>query len=218
LVLPLAKKLLLVLELKEKENLRWINLTIKRKNLKNGNGESENDTKIRLGNLAFALEGKEDEIKDTFGSCGEIKNVEMITRKDGSFAGVALIEFEDKAGAAKAIERDGEEFYSRNLKITYYKAETPRKPYQSGPKPEGCTTIFIGGLKYEITEEEVRDFFSNCGKIADIRWQKGDFTGIGWVEFEDTSSVDEALKLNGKMLLGRAIRVDFATPRKSRDY
>jgi nucleolin len=89
---------------------------------------------------------------------------------------------------------------------------------KKGPsaKPDGCTTVFIGNLSYQINEDEVYEFFSTCGNIKEIRWNQGDFKGYGWVEFDDTNSPDEAMKLNGKDLAGRAIRIDYAAPKKSR--
>jgi len=183
------------------------------------------NTKVRLGNLSFDLDGNEEEIKTLFAECGTIKSVELIKRQDSSFAGVAIIEFETEAEANKAIEKHDEEFYGRKMNLSF--AKDPKfggtgtgggKGRGPSEKPEGCTTVFIGNLSYQVTEDEVRQFFSECGKISDIRWPKGDFTGIGWVEFEDTSSTDEAVKLAGQNLAGRNIRVDYAAPRKQQAW
>jgi len=184
-------------------------------------GGNDSNTKVRLGNLAFDLEGKEDEIKEHFSDCGSIKNVEFITRKDGSFAGVAIVEFETSEGASSALSKNEEEFHGRAMKVTY--AQEERKGgggKNKGPseKPEGCTTVFIGNLSYQITEDKVYEFFSGCGNVKEIRWNPGDFKGYGWVEFEDTNSPDEAMKLNGQDIAGRAIRIDYAAPKKKREW
>jgi len=190
----------------------------------NGGGGGGN-TKVRLGNLSFDLDGNEEEIKTQFAECGTIKSVEMIKRQDQTFAGVAIIEFETEDEANKAIAKHDEEFYGRKMNLSF--AKDPKfggtgagggKGRGPSEKPEGCTTVFIGNLSYQVTEEEVRQFFSDCGKISDVRWPKGDFTGIGWVEFEDTSSTDEAVKLAGQNLAGRTIRVDYAAPRKQQSW
>jgi nucleolin len=31
--------------------------------------------------------------------------------------------------------------------------------------PEGCTTIFIGNLSWDVSEEVVREAFKDCGEI-----------------------------------------------------
>jgi len=146
----------------------------------------------------------------------------MITRKDGRFAGVAIIEFEDAADAASALEKHDQDFYGRKMNLSYSTEESGNRPNRGGSnrppseKPEGCTTVFIGNLSYDITEDQVYEFFGDCGDIKEVRWPKGDFTGIGWVEFYDTNGPDLAIAKAGQMVLGRSIRVDYAAPRKSR--
>jgi len=177
-------------------------------------------TKVRLGNLSFDLDGNSEEIKEHFSSCGEIKNVELIQNREGRFAGVAVIEFETAEGATNALARNEEEFHGRKMFLSYPKEEkTGGGASTKGPseKPEGCTSVFIANLSYQISEDEVYEFFSKCGNVKEIRWNQGDFKGYGWVEFDDTSAPDEAMKLNGKDIAGRAIRIDYAAPRKRRE-
>jgi len=171
--------------------------------------------KVRLGNLSFELDGRDDEIKKHFEGCGDINSVEMIARRDGKFAGVAIIEFADNDGAQASLKLNDNELYGRKMKLSLStESERPKRPPgQLSEKPEGCTTVFIGNLSFEIQEEEVKQFFSDCGDIKECRWPKGD-SGIGWVEFYDTNAPDLAVKKAGEMVKGRAIRVDYAAPRK----
>ena len=58
----------------------------------------------------------------------------------------------------------------------------------------------------------------DCGEVSSVRWltdrDTQQFKGCGFVEFADPdSALDKAAKLNGKDLLGRSIRIDFAAPR-----
>jgi len=148
----------------------------------------------------------------------------MITRQDGRFAGVAIMEFEDTDSAASALEKHDQDFYGRKMNLSYSTEEAGGgRPNRGGnfnrppsEKPEGCTTCFIGNLSYDITDNQVYEFFADCGDIKEVRWPKGDFTGIGWVEFYDSKGPDMAIAKAGQNLLGRSIRVDFAAPRKPR--
>jgi len=200
-----------------KRKLENENPNTKKRKIDSNGGGGDVCTKVRLGNLAFDLEGKDDEIKTKFESYGAIVSVEMIQRRDGKFAGVAIIEFESADAATSALASNDEEFYGRKLKVTYAKEE--KQNQKDGPnrgqtpKPDGCTTVFIGNLNFQVTEDEVYEFFKDCGEIKELRWPKGDFTGIGWVEFYDTNSTDKAIKLAGQDLKGRKIRVDYAAPR-----
>jgi len=188
----------------------------------NGDANGSGNTKIRVSNLAFSLEGKDQEIKDQFKSCGNIASSEMIYRADGRWAGVCLLIFENEEGAAKALELNDVELYERPMNVSYPREERSmqkKSSFQHKPKikPDGCNTVWIGNLSYEIDENEVWEFFGECGDIKEVRWPNGDFTGIGWVEFFDTNAPDLAVQKAGQILRGREIRIDYAEPRKRRN-
>jgi len=81
--------------------------------------------------------------------------------------------------------------------------------------------LFIGGLPYTTTSEELKEMFSKIGEVtsADVITDK--FTnqgkGFGFVEFADDANADKAIKeLNGTELGGRKIVVNEARPREER--
>jgi RNA recognition motif-containing protein len=63
-------------------------------------------------------------------------------------------------------------------------------------------TIYVEGLPYAATEQDIRDFFEPCGSIQNIRlprWHdSGRLRGYGHVEFHNSKSVKKALELDGK--------------------
>jgi len=183
----------------------------------NGETTGAGNLKVRVGNLSFELDGCDADIKKHFEDCGEVKSVEMITRRDGKWAGVAILEFADEESAKNATKKNDEDFYGRKMSVSFSTEGSggPKKEHQFSEKPEGCTTIFIGNLSFNITEDQVYEFFQDCGDIKECRWPKGDFTGIGWVEFYDTNATDLAIKKAGTKVMGRDIRVDYAAPRKN---
>jgi nucleolin len=78
----------------------------------------------------------------------------------------------------------------------------------------------MGNLSYDVTEENLKAFFTDCkfrgnsGEgIIDIRWlthqETGEFKGCCFLQFDDTRDVDEAVKKNGKSLLKRQVRLDY---------
>jgi RNA recognition motif-containing protein len=79
--------------------------------------------------------------------------------------------------------------------------------------PDGCTTVFIRNLPYDITEEELGSKFRSCGDIKGIRLvynsTHSHFKGFGYVQFENTEGVSNALNLNDKPIKGRKMIVDF---------
>ena len=79
-------------------------------------------------------------------------------------------------------------------------------------------TVYIQGLPFSATEDDVNNLFQSCGTIASIRLPKwhdsGRIKGYGHVEFNSSSSVPKALELSGTYIQERYITVDRPlTPR-----
>lgn len=79
-------------------------------------------------------------------------------------------------------------------------------------KKESSKSIFIGNLPYSADEEKVRELFSVCGEIINVRIVRNPKSGIGkgfgFVTFADKSGVMFALKQHNKMVLDtRTLRV-----------
>eukprot|EP00607_Mallomonas_marina_P009975 CAMPEP_0182420870 /NCGR_PEP_ID=MMETSP1167-20130531/5951_1 /TAXON_ID=2988 /ORGANISM="Mallomonas Sp, Strain CCMP3275" /LENGTH=357 /DNA_ID=CAMNT_0024597383 /DNA_START=37 /DNA_END=1110 /DNA_ORIENTATION=+ len=80
-------------------------------------------------------------------------------------------------------------------------------------KPIGCKKLYCGNLSYEIDDDSMVAFFETCGEIVGLRWltqrDTGAFRGCGFIQFATSEAADEAMKLNGRELLGRPIRLDW---------
>lgn len=81
--------------------------------------------------------------------------------------------------------------------------------------------IYVGNLAYSVTEEDLREAFGQYGAVrsASVITDKfsGQSKGFGFVEMNDNSEADAAIKgLNGQALSGRNIKVNEAKPRESR--
>ncbi len=90
--------------------------------------------------------------------------------------------------------------------------------------PDNCLTVFVRNLPYDSTEEEVGNIFKPCGEISSIRfvfnYQLNHFKGFCYIQFTDNSAVHKALNLNGKLIKGRNMVVDFEEvgPKKGFKY
>lgn len=81
--------------------------------------------------------------------------------------------------------------------------------------------LYVGGLAYSVTDQELEEFFSEEGKVLSAVVIKdrdsGQSKGFGFVEMEDLKEGQNAIKnLNGKELKGRAIIVNQARPQEDR--
>ena len=174
---------------------------------------------VRVSGMPY--ESTNDSITAFFKDCGTITNIDMPLWEDsGRSKGFANLTFTDESQAQKCIAMNGATMGERWLKIEPY-AEKPKRTYDNTPseKPDGCTCVFVGNLSYDIDEEAMKAAFKDCGEVTNIRWgmdrETGDFKGFGHVEFANTESTDKAVAMAGEMVLGRAIRVDFAKGSKS---
>jgi nucleolin len=118
------------------------------------------------------------------------------------------------------LEINGQEFEGRKLEVRFASAPIPRRGEdRTDKKQESKTTVFVGGISFQSTRESVEKFFSECGTIAAVRLalnEDGKPRGYAHVEFQSEDAVKNALKLTGKSLDGREIRVDIAGARRER--
>lgn len=94
-------------------------------------------------------------------------------------------------------------------------ATAPRQTKIIGPRPEGCTTVYVGNLAYDITEEVLRKVFDKCGSIRAVRFaehiQTKEFRGFGYVQFHEEPACEQAIKLDGMIVMGRPMNIDYGS-------
>ena len=73
-------------------------------------------------------------------------------------------------------------------------------------------------MNFDSTEDDIRNYFSQCGEITEIKLlmrHDGKSKGRGFVKFGSPGAQDKALRLNGTQFMGRSIRVEVP---KNRSY
>jgi len=83
------------------------------------------------------------------------------------------------------------------------------------------TKLFVGGIPYTTTEQELQDFFSAVGTVAEVRIISDRFSGrskgFGFVTMSTEEEAKAAIEqLNDKELGGRTIVVSEARPQQPR--
>jgi RNA recognition motif-containing protein len=75
-------------------------------------------------------------------------------------------------------------------------------------------SLFVGNIAYGAMEKEIRDLFSTCGTVQNVRFvidhQKGRFRGFGFVTMPDREAEVAIMKLNGTEFQGRNLKVSEA--------
>ncbi|KAL8251861.1 hypothetical protein R6Q59_035554 [Mikania micrantha] len=163
-------------------------------------------TKIYVGGIPYY--STVDDIQSFFEACGSITEIDCLTFPEtGKFNGIAMISFRTEAAAKRALALDGSDMGGLSLKIQPFKATRDKKVSDFAPAMlEGYNRIYAGNLSWDMTEDELKKFFSDC-KISSIRLGKdketGEFKGFAHVDFADSLSLTMALKLDQKPLFGR---------------
>ena len=108
-------------------------------------------TAVRVGNLDFGVSAED--VQELFEQVGPLKEVNLLTRPDGSSKGVALITFRKKADAETAIEQyNGVPLDGRPLKISLQQKVGLAQPaaaniqVTTGGRGAGREVAFAGGF------------------------------------------------------------------------
>lgn len=80
-------------------------------------------------------------------------------------------------------------------------------------RPPG-TTVFVGNISYDTSEEKLKEVFSQAGNVVSFRLlydpNTGRAKGYGFCEYEDKETAMSARRnLNGTVVNGRPLRVDL---------
>ncbi|KAH7523591.1 hypothetical protein FEM48_Zijuj06G0028100 [Ziziphus jujuba var. spinosa] len=194
-----------------------------------GDKRSDNvpDLSIFVGDLAADV--TDSLLHETFASrYPSVKAAKVVfDANTGRSKGYGFVRFGDDNERSQAMtEMNGVYCSSRPMRIG---AATPRKSsgYQQqysshgGYVPNGAstqgfqsdgdssnTTIFVGGLDPNVSDEDLRQPFSQYGEIVSVKIPVG--KGCGFVQFANRNNAEEALqKLNGTVIGKQTVRLSW---------
>jgi RNA recognition motif-containing protein len=72
--------------------------------------------------------------------------------------------------------------------------------------------LYVGNLKYSVTEEELKELFSKYGTVSKVTII-GD-KGFGFVEMDTVDAAEKAKTLDGTDFQGRTMKVNTAKPKE----
>ncbi|XP_057974178.1 polyadenylate-binding protein RBP47-like [Malania oleifera] len=201
--------------------LNWATFSTGDKRSDNGS-----DLSIFVGDLASDV--TDSLLHETFASrYPSVKAAKVvIDANTGRSKGYGFVRFEDDNERTQAMtEMHGAYCSSRAMRIG---AATPRKSsgYQqqysqggyasNGVSGQGVqsdgdstnTTIFVGGLDPSVTDEDLRQPFTQYGEVVSVKIPSG--KGCGFVQFANRNDAEEALqKLNGTIIGKQTVRLSW---------
>uniref|UniRef100_A0A674BN90 Spliceosome associated factor 3, U4/U6 recycling protein n=1 Tax=Salmo trutta TaxID=8032 RepID=A0A674BN90_SALTR len=179
--------------------------------------QRKDDCSVFISNLAFSMEDPEKRLKELFESCGPVQSVRPVYAAKG-FRGYCYVQFEGKTSVPEALKMDRREVDGRPMFVSpcVDKNKNPDfKVFKYNTNLEKHK-IFISGLPFSCTKEQLEELCKDQGTIKDIRLvtnRSGKPKGLAYVEFEDEAQASQAvLKLDGTVLQEHTLSVAISNP------
>ncbi|XP_028777074.1 polyadenylate-binding protein RBP47B-like [Neltuma alba] len=194
--------------------------------------DASSDYSIFVGDLAVDV--TDAMLQETFASrYSSVKGAKVvIDSSTGRSKGYGFVRFADENERSRALtEMNGQYCSSRPMRISI---ATPKKSFghqqhyssqavvlangyssngamAQGSQSEGDsfnTTIFVGGLDSDISDEDLRQPFLQYGEVVSVKIPVG--KGCGFVQFANRKNAEEAIQaLNGTVIGKQTVRLSW---------
>jgi len=178
-----------------------------------GNRQSQT-RKIFIGGLNY--NSTEESLKTHFSQYGELIDVVVMkfpdTKRSRGFGFVTFSKDEevDACQDARPHTIDGKEVETKRA--------TPREEFGKPEAGQTVKKVFVGGLKEDMSEDDIRQYFEQFGKINTVtrltEKDTGKPRGFGFVEFDDYDPVDKAILKGNHQINGKRVDVKKAVSKQ----
>ena len=172
---------------------------------------------VFVGDLSPEVDNKA--LKEAFVPFGEISDAKVIRDPQTlKSKGYGFVSYPKREEAERAIEQMNGQWLGRrtirtnwatrkptDMQAGYYKPSVDEIFNQTGPEN---SSVYVGNIPQNSSEEDVRAHFKKYGSILDIRHFKAQ--GYSFVRFDSKDSAARAIAdMNGSELNGQAIRCSW---------
>ncbi|XP_061116092.1 squamous cell carcinoma antigen recognized by T-cells 3 [Conger conger] len=186
--------------------------------------DARNDgTSVFVSNLSFSMEDPEKRLRELFLACGPVEQVRPVFSSKGAFRGYCYVQFQERGAVAQALRLDRQEVDSRPMFVSpcVDKNKNPDfKVFKYSTSLEKHK-IFISGLPYSCSKEQLEELCRQHGTVKDIRLvtnRSGKPKGLAYVEFEDEAQASLAvLKMDGSVVQDHTLTVAISNPPRRSD-
>jgi nucleolin len=85
------------------------------------------------------------------------------------------------------------------------------QPTQGGGGKDFKFEVYVRGLSFQATEDDLKELFSECGEVHSINLLKrpdGSSKGICFVRFNEEDAMTKAIEFSGSEHMGRTITIE----------
>jgi len=178
------------------------------------NPEDADKKEIFIKSLSFDVD--ENYLNETFGKYGTMTKCKLLMA-NGRSRGIAFVEYESNAEAQAAVDAENGNTHCGRQIAVELSGNKPGPGGATSAAPGESNCLFCGNMSFYSTEDTIRAFFSQAGEVSAVRIAMGEdgrAKGFCHVEFASPADAQEALKLNGQEIDGRACRLDLSSNKK----
>jgi RNA recognition motif-containing protein len=175
-----------------------------------------------LKRLSLAAEACRSNPNDVSLTAAHTELVAAVEKAKVKVAEVKLAAAEPAAAVEKQAE--GKEPAAKKMKTGSAPKTTKEKknrPARNMAEHPPSASVYVCNLAFDMGEPggmQIRQFFEDCGPIADINWltnkDTGAFLGRGFVTFNSVEEATKAVAKHGQLIRGRTVELGFAPKRK----
>ncbi|XP_069353046.1 squamous cell carcinoma antigen recognized by T-cells 3 isoform X1 [Eulemur rufifrons] len=179
---------------------------------------SKDSITVFVSNLPYSMAEPDAKLRPLFEACGEVAEIRPIFSNRGDFRGYCYVEFKDEKSALQALELDRKTVEGRPMFVSpcVDKSKNPDfKVFRYSTALEKHK-LFVSGLPFSCTKEELEDICKAHGTVKDLRLvtnRAGKPKGLAYVEYENESQASQAvMKMDGMTIRENVIKVAISNP------
>ncbi|XP_037796238.1 heterogeneous nuclear ribonucleoprotein 27C-like isoform X4 [Penaeus monodon] len=174
--------------------------------------DGEEKGKMFVGGLSW--ETTQESLQRYFGQYGEVIDcVVMKNSETGRSRGFGFVTFADPNKVDVVLKSGPHELDGRTIDPKACNPRSMQKQKKNGNWPK----VFLGGLPSNLTETDLRNFFSRYGAVMEVvimfDQEKKKSRGFGFLSFETEEAVDRAVAEHFVNINGKQVEIKKAEPR-----
>ncbi|XP_069475565.1 squamous cell carcinoma antigen recognized by T-cells 3 [Ambystoma mexicanum] len=183
-----------------------------------GHDSKKENITVFVSNLSYNMKEPEGKLRALFEGCGDISEVRLVYSNSGHFRGYGYVEFKDEKCAMSALQLDRKVMEGRPMFVSPCVDKTKNPDFKVFKYSTVIEKhkLFISGLPYSCTKEEVEELFKPHGCVKDIRIvtnRSGKPKGLAYIEYENEAQASQAvLKMDGTKIKEHVINVAISNP------